>query len=107
MELELRDTRTRVEQLEASLAETRERAGDETVLTTALTDLRERVETLARELARVGDLNSAGDLDELHARLAALEGTAAEPPPELLELLELLERTSARVEELERVHAEA
>ena len=102
LESELRDTRTRLEQLEAALAEARDRAGDEAALATALTALREHVAALAGDLAQVRDTASGEELAELRSRLGALESAGPEAPPELRELLE---RTSARVGELERAHA--
>src|SRR5262245_56127026 len=104
VESELRDTRTRVEQLESGLAETREHAGDERALAAALTQIREHIESLAGELAGLRDASPGDELEELSTRLAALEGAGSEAPPELRELVE---RTSARIEELERAQAES
>ena len=103
LESELRDTRARVEQLEASArGGAPSRAGDEAALQTALSpSMRERVEALARELARVRRRGpERASWRSCAAGLAALEGAAPARRPR--ELREQLERTSARVEQLEQ-----
>src|SRR5688500_6156911 len=110
IETELRETRARVDELGIALGEARERSGEEAV--SALADMRDRVEALARELARVRDAGTPDEVAELRERLAALEAADAEVGPELRDRLAALEGMDAetlrdRLAALEGVDAEA
>jgi PAS domain S-box-containing protein len=104
LEADLRDTRARVEQLEGSLADGHREPGGETPASGAVEDMRQRVEALTGELARISEAAPGGDVEELRARLAALESTTPQAPAELSELAE---RTTARFEQLEQEVANA
>ena len=94
VEAELRETRTRVQQLEAVIAETRERAGD-VEARQRLDELRDRVETLARELARLQRHDP--DARPRGAARQARRARGRRAPRRPTELREQLEETSSRL----------